>query len=57
MLCPDLVTVENDRKKKKSRFVIKYINFNNEDIPIECGKTVGHVQPCIKEKWRHVYMI
>ena len=46
ILCPGLVSLESDNSGKKARFTIKYINFKNEDLVIEAGKTVGYIQAC-----------
>ena len=48
-LCPGLVRLENDKDKRKSRFVIRYINFSREHIQIDPGKILGYVQACERE--------
>ena len=48
-LCPGLVKLENDMEKKKSRFVVRYINFSSEHVPLEPGKTLGYLQSCQSE--------
>ena len=48
-LCPGLVRLESDRDKKKSRFIIKYINVESQDICLEPGRVLGYIQPCAKE--------
>lgn len=48
-LCPGIVKLESDKDKKKSRFVIRYMNFTNENVQLEPGKTLGYVQSCKRE--------
>ena len=49
-LCPGIVKLESERKNKKSRFVVQYINVTNEKIDLEPRRTLGFVQPCKNEK-------
>lgn len=48
-LCPGLVRLESDKDNKKSRFMIKYINVELQDICLEPGRVLGYIQPCVKE--------
>ena len=48
-LCPGIVKLDSDKDNKRSRFVIKYINFTSENVQLEPGKTLGYVQSCKRE--------
>ena len=48
-LCPGLVRLESDRDNKKSRFIIKYINAELQNIYLEPGRVLGYIQLCVKE--------
>ena len=48
-LCLGLVKLESDIDHKKSRFVIKDIDVELQDMYLEPGRVLGYIQPCTKQ--------
>ena len=45
-LCPGVVKMHSLADKRKSMFIVQYINVEQEAIEIETGRTLGGIQPC-----------